>query len=177
MAEFPGELGSGLEDFCALDEGTLDAEFGAALDDGFDGLHHKACAHIHEPVVDITCGVGVLDAAFLTENDASGVNVMVDHERGDSCHPLPVDDCPVDRGCAAVLRQQGGVEVEGAELGHRPYLLGKHPESHDDEQVRFPGTQRLQEFWILQLHRLQDGDAVLDGELLDRTFVDLQAAS
>ena len=177
MAELPGELGGGFEDFGSLDERTLYAKFGIALDDGLDGFFHKACAHFHELVMDVACCVGVLDAAFLTEDDSSGIDVVVNHEGRDSGNLLPVDDRPVDGGGAAVLWQQGSVEVEGAELWHGPDLLRKHPEGHDDEDIGLPGAQCFQELRILQLDWLQDGNTPLDGESLYSALVDLEAAS
>ena len=177
MAELPGELGSGFQDFGSLDEGFLDAELGIALDETFDGLDYQVGAHRHKLVVDVSGGVRVVDAALLAEDDASGVDVVIDHEGGHARDPLAVDDGPVDGGRAAVLWQQGGVEVERPELGHRPDFLGQHPEGDDHEEVGLPGAQGLEELGIFQLGRLQHGDAVLHRIFLDRAFVYLESAS
>ena len=115
------------------------------------------------------------DAVLFAQDDAARVDVLVDHEGRHAGHGLPVDHRPVDGRGAAVLRQQGGVEVDGAELRHGPHLLGQHAEGYDDEEVGLPGLQLLQESGILQLEGLQDGDAVRDGVLLDGAFVHAQA--
>ena len=177
VAQLPGKLGSGLEDFGSLDEGALDAEFGIALDEAFDGLGHQLGSHGHEPVVDVAGIVGIFDAAFLAEDDASGIDVVVYHECGHSRHPLTVDDRPVDGRGAAILRQQRRMEVEGAELRHRPDFLRKHAEGHDHEEVGLPCPEGVQELRILQLDRLKYRNPVLHGVFLHRTLVHLEPAS
>ena len=115
------------------------------------------------------------DAALLAQDDPAGVDVLVDHEGGHAREFLAVDDGPVDGGGAAVLRQQRGVEVEGAQAGHAPDLLGQHAEGHDHEEVGLPGGEGLQEGGILELEGLQDRDAVGDGIMLDGALVHLEA--
>ena len=121
--------------------------------------------------------VGPGNPAFLPENDASGVNVMVNHECSDTAHVLTVDYRPVDRGGSPVLRQEGGVEIESAELRHCPDLLGKHSECHHHEKVGLEIGQGLQEFRVLEPDRLENRNALLHGELLDCTLIHLQAPS
>ena len=127
--------------------------------------------------MDIAGGVRGLHPAFLAQEDTACVDHLVDHEGRDTGEVLSVDDGPVDRGRAAVLRQKGGVEVERAHLGHLPDHLRKHPEADDHEEVRFPGRKGFEEGRILELVRLQDGNPVRDGVFLDGALVDLEPAS
>ena len=147
------------------------------LDQAFDGLQDQVGADFHQLVVQLAGRLVRPDAALLPQDDAAGVDVLVDHERGHARHLLAVDDGPVDRGGAAVLREQRRVEVEGAEFRHRPDFFREHPEGHHDEQVGLPGAQRLEEFRVLELDRLEHGDAVRHGVLLDGALVDLEAAA
>ena len=64
------------------------------------------------------------------------------------------------------------MQIERAKLRHSPYLFRQHPESHHDEEIGLHGLELLQELRILQFHRLQNRNTVLDSELLDRAFVD-----
>ena len=68
---------------------------------------------------------------------------------------FPVDDSPIDRRRPAILRQQGSMQVEGAQTGHVPHHLGKHAEGHHNLQIGLPCTQGLQESLIFQFLRLK----------------------
>ena len=92
---------------------------------------------------------------------------MIEEEGGDARLGLAVDDGPVDGSRAAVLGQQGGMEVEGAHGRHRPYHLGQHTEGHNDLEVSPVAAQLFEESLVLQALGLQDGDVVLQGEQLD----------
>ena len=92
---------------------------------------------------------------------------MVEEEGGDAGLGVAVDDGPVDGRCAAVLRQEGGVEVEGAEAGHGPHGFGEHSESHDNLEVGLEGTELVEKFGGLQLLGLKHGQALAQGVLLD----------
>jgi hypothetical protein len=91
------------------------------------------------------------------------------HERhaGDG---VAVDDRPLDRGRAAVLGQQGGVDVHAAELRQIEDLLrqdlavGHH---HDQRGVEF--AQEGEELGVvLDLLRLVHGEAMGEGQLFHR---------
>ena len=76
--------------------------------------------------------VVILDRAEVVVENAAGVYLLVDHEGGDAGLPLAVYDGPVDGRGAAVLRQDGGVQVEGAKARHAPHFLRQHAEGHHD---------------------------------------------
>ena len=86
---------------------------------------------------------------------------MVEEEGCDTRLCLAVDDSPVYRGSTAILRQKGGMHIEGAEAGHCPHHLRQHSESHHHLQVGIIATQLLKESLILHLHRLENGQPVL----------------
>ena len=147
------------------------------LDESLDRLEHKLRAYLHQFVVHIACGVLRAYAAFVAHQDAAGVDVLVYHEGGHACELLPVDHGPVDGGRSPVLRQQGGVEIDGAEFRHGPHHLRQHAEGHHHDEVRLPGLERLEELRVLELLGLQQRKSVLHGVMLDCTFVHLQPAS
>ena len=111
-------LGSGLEFLRALDETLLDAEFRVVVYEGADSLEHQVRTLFHKGVVDVSGCVGRTYLVFLAEDDLARVYVLVQHKRGHAGEFLSVDDGPVDRSCASVLRQQGGVQVERTQLRH-----------------------------------------------------------
>ena len=104
---------------------------------GIESLQANLGAETHQSVVDIL-HVGIVgNGEVLLQNDAACVDIVVEEER---CHArlrLTIDDGPVDGGGTAVLRQQGGMDIERAVLGHRPDYLGQHAESDDHLQVGF----------------------------------------
>ena len=122
---------------------------------------------MHEAVVDVAHGVGVGNGSGHAVDDAACVYFVVEEEGGNASFCLAVDDGPVDGGSTAVLRQQGGVEVEGAHGGHGPDDLGQHAEGNDDLEVGMVAAQLLQKGFVLQAFGLQDGEAHREGILLD----------
>ena len=147
------------------------------LDEALDGLYDHLGSYRHQLVVDVAGSVRVTDEQVLPKDDSTGVDVLVDHESGRSGPGLSVDDGPVDRSCAPVLRQKGGVEVEGSQFRHCPDLFRKHPEGNHYKDVGLVGFQLFEEVRVLELQRLEDRDALLHGEFLDCAFVDLLSAS
>ena len=123
---------------------------------------------VHQSVVDIL-HIGIVgNSERLLHDDASGVDVVIEEEGGDTSLRLAIDDSPVDRRCATILRQQGGMHIERAETGHGPHHLGQHAESHHHLKVGTEATQLLHELGVFHLDRLQHGQALLQGILLDR---------
>ena len=177
MTQLTGQLRCRLQHLGTLDETPLHTRFDILLDDTLDGLHHQVGTQRHQAVVHVTRGIGIGNAAFLAEDDTARVNVFVDHEGRHTRHLLPVDDRPVDGGGTAILRQEGGMQVESAQRRHGPDHIGQHPEAHDDKQVGLERLQGFEEGRVTQLLGLQDGQAFLHRVLLDGTFIHLEAAS
>ena len=177
MTKLPGKLRRRLQHLRTLDKATLHTRFNILLDDTLYGLHHQVGTQRHQAVVHVTGGIGMGNPAFLAEDDATRVNVFVDHKGGHTRHLLPVDDRPVDRSGAAVLRQQGGMQVEGAQRRHGPHHIGQHPETDHDKKIGLESLEGFEEVRVTQLFGLQDGQALLYRIFLDGTFVHLEAAS
>ena len=140
--------------------------FGGAGDDFLNGAYNKVGAHFHHAVVD---GAGIVlgqNGDALLQDDAACVNVVVQEEGGHAGFLVPVDDSPVDGGGTAVLRQQGGMEVEGAQWRHGPYHLGQHAECHHNLQVGIERLELLEEVLVAQTFGLQHRYVVAYGKLL-----------
>ena len=136
-------------------------------EDEVDGVGAELGAELHECVVDVLY-VGIVgDGELALGDDATGVDVVVEEEGGDAGEGLAVDDCPVDWRCAAIVGQQGGVNVECAEARHSPHYLGEHAERDNDLEVGVVAAQLLEEVLVLHLQGLQHGQAVGKGVLLD----------
>ena len=177
MLELVGELGGGFEELVALDEAALDAELHVVLDNALYGFHNQACSKCHKLVMEGPCCVCGLYTALGPQNDTSGVDVLVYHERGDAGDVLTVDNGPVDGGGATVLRQQGGVEVERAKLRHGPDGLRQHAEAHHYKQIGLPGGKVRKELRVLELFRLKQRQTMLQGVFLHCRFVHLEASA
>ena len=146
------------------------------LYDTLGRLHDQPGTDLHQTVMHIARSIVGTDAHLVAQNDAAGIYVLVYHEGGHAGDALPVDHRPVYGSRAAVLRQQGGVQIESAEPGHAPDLFRKHAERHHDEQIRLPRSELRKELGILQLERLQHGKTMLHGVLLDRGLMHFQPA-
>ena len=112
------ELRGRLEHLGTLDERALYARLHIVLYQTFDCLDHEIGTDFHKLVVHVPGRVFRSYLALLPVYDASRIYVLVDHKGGHARHLLAIDYGPVDRGGAAVLREQGGVEVEGAQTRH-----------------------------------------------------------
>ena len=139
VLELPRELGSGLEELRTLDETPLHTQFHILLHQALYGFDNQLRAQFHELVVQ---GSGCVSGLYVTlgaKDDAAGINLMVYHEGGDTGDVLSIDHSPVDGGGAAVLGQQGGVQVEAALPGHAPDGFRQHAEAYNHKQVCLPG--------------------------------------
>ena len=117
------------------------------------------------------------DRQARLREDGSLVDLVVQQEGRHARLPLAVDDRPVDRRGAPVLRQQRGVEVEGSQSRHGPHDLGQHAERDDDTQVGPQRPQRPDELRGLQPFGLQDRKPQLPGGGLHVAFAELPPAS
>ena len=103
--------------------------------------------------------------------------MVVEEEGGDTGFVLTVDKSPVDGCCTTVLWQQGGMEVEGAQRGHRPYAFGEHAEGYDDKEVGMPRLKVGKELGVAQTLGLQKGQPVVEGILFDRGTGEFETAT
>ena len=128
-----------------------------AFDNLFDGLQADVGTEMHQSVVDIFHIGIVWNVHAFVHDDASCVDVMIQEE---GCHTrfcFAIDDSPVDGSCTAVFRQQGGMHIKCAVLGHAPYHFGQHAERHDYLEVGAPSFKLLEKNRIFHLHGLQNG--------------------
>ena len=123
-------------------------------------LNGDVGTQVHQSVVDIFHISIVGNGKRLLQDDTARVDVVIEEERGHSCHGLAIDDRPVDGCSTTVLRQQGGMYIEGAEAGHVPHHLGQHAEGHHHLYVGMVGAQLFYELGVFHLHRLEHGQGV-----------------
>ena len=131
-----------------------------------NGVLADTCTKLHQTVIYILHVSVVWDGELTLHDYLTSIDVMIEEERRNAGHRLAVDDSPVYRGSTAILRQKGGMHIEGAEAGHCPHHLRQHSESHHYLQVGIIATQLLKESLILHLHRLENGQPVLQGIFL-----------
>ena len=136
--------------------------------DELDGIDGCLRTKVHESVIDILY-IGIVgDGEGALEDDPASVYLVVEEEGGDTCLGLAVDDSPVDGCGTTILREQGGMDIEGAVRGHSPNDLGQHTEGDDNLQVGTIAAKLVEELGVAHLLRLEHGDAMLEGILLDR---------
>ena len=78
---------------------------------------------------------------------------------------------------AAVLGQQRGVQVEGAQPWHGPHHLGQHAESNHDLQVGPQAAQGFDKGLVFELHGLQQGQPLGEGIAFHVALVHVVAAA
>ena len=131
-----------------------------------DSLQSEICSQLHQTVINILHIVVVVDVEGVLHYNPACVNVVVEEESGDSCLNLTIDDCPVYRCCATILRQQGCMNIECAETRHRPYHLRKHAERHYHLEVGIIGTQGFNKLRVFHPDGLQNRDVLAHRILL-----------
>ena len=100
------------------------------LNNEVNGVLADTCTKLHQTVIYIL-HVSIVGDGELTLHDyLTSIDVMIEEERRNAGRRLAVDDSPVYRGSTAILRQKGGMHIEGAEAGHCPHHLRQHSESH-----------------------------------------------
>ena len=100
-----------------------------------DCLNNELCALRHELVVNRFCAVFYCDRGVFLQYDTPCVDLFIEEECCDTRLCVTIDDGPVDGGSTTVLRQEGSMQIEGAERGQCPYDLWQHAEGYDDLQV------------------------------------------
>jgi len=127
------------------------------------GLLGNVGTKVHESVIDIFhIGVVGNGKGFL-QDDAAGVDVVVEKEGGHAGLGLAVDDGPVDGCRTPVLRQQRGVDVERAIPRHAPHHLGQHAECHHHLNVGLVSCQLRHKLGVFHLLGLQHRYSFLQG--------------
>ena len=154
----------------------MDSRLDIPLNQSLGRLDNHLGSDLHKTVVDVASRFVLSDQDVLAQDDSSCVYLLVDHESGRSGPGLPVYHGPVDRSRTPVLGQQGSMEVERAELRHRPHLFRQHSESHHDEHVSLVGFQFGQELRILEFDRLEHRNSTFDSELFHRALTDFLPA-
>ena len=144
---------------------------------GIYGFYHQATAQQHQFVVDDTHVVRIGNGYPYLLDNLTGVNLMFQEESGDARFRITINHRPVDGGCAAILRKQGSMQVEGAQSRHVPYHLRQHAESNDYLQIGLPCTQRLHKSLILQLLRLKKRKIMFQCILLHRRKLEFMSPS
>ena len=88
-----------------------------AVQNGVHGFGHQLAAQHHQLVVNDAHVVRIGNGDAYLLDDLARINFMLQEEGRDARLRLAVDDGPVDGRSSAVLGQQGGVQVEGAQAG------------------------------------------------------------
>lgn len=140
-------------------------------------LQYEPGAYRHQLFVECSHVVLVENRHLDLPQNGPFVDLVVQQEGCHSGLPLAVDDGPVDRGRAAVLRQQRGVEVERPQPRHGPDDLGQHAEGDDDPQIGAQLAHRIDELSGLQLLGLEDRQSQFAGGCLHVAFVHLLPAA
>ena len=79
-----------------------------------DRFRDQAGTYLHEGIMHLSDIVRVGNGEMTLQDDAARIDLMLQEEGGHTRLRVSVDHSPVDGGCAPVLRQEGGMEVEGA---------------------------------------------------------------
>ena len=125
------------------------------VDDSVYGLDNQCGTDSHQSVVHRARVVGLGDGHAALQDDAPRVDLMAEEEGGDACFLVAMDDGPVDRRRAAVLRQQGGVQIERAQAWHFPNNARQHAEGNDDLQIGVELAQFVDEGGVRETFGLQ----------------------
>ena len=129
---------------------TLDR---AGLYVAYRGRHHFR-PESHKPVVNIARVIFRTNIYLLLRDNLARVDLVFQEESCNSRLCLAVHHGPVDGSRPTVFRQQGGMEIEGAERWHGPYRLRKHPECNYNKKVGIELAQSFNETRVLQLFGL-----------------------
>ena len=110
---------------------------------------------------------------FFHRYDIARIHAFVQLHDGDAGFLLPVDNGPLDGSGTAILRQQGGMDVDGAVGGNVQYRLRQDfAIGDDDDEIRF----QVPEFLLLLLRfqggGLEHGDIIGQAEGFHRGKVD-----
>ena len=110
---------------------------------------------MHQPVVNILHICRLRNRKTFLQDDATGINIVVEEEGGNTRLLLAINHCPVDRRRTAILRKEGCMHIKCTIFRHRPNHLRQHAESNYHLQVSLIRTQLLHKVRVLHLYRLQ----------------------
>ena len=105
---------------------------------GGDGGHHLAQhtgTHSRHAVKQLAAGLLGVNGHLLTDQHIAGVEALIHLHDGDTRLCIPIEDCPLHRGAATVLGQQGDMQVDAAvfrdvqHAGGQDAAIGHH---HDE---------------------------------------------
>ena len=99
--------------------------------------------------------VGLGDGYAALQDDVARVDLMAEEEGRDARFLVAMDDGPVDRRRAAILRQQGGVQIERTQAWHFPNNARQHAEGDDDLQIGAECAQFVDEGGVREAFGLQ----------------------
>ena len=105
----------------------------------------------------------------LAQEHVAGVHARIHLERGDAGLRLAADDGPGDGSGAAIAREQGGMDVDGAARGDVEHGLGQDlAEGHHHRDLGAELREPLGPARVSQARRLQDRDPGRPRALLHR---------
>ena len=134
-----------------------------------NGLAEDAGTDCRHPVEQFAAGLFGADGHLLTDENIAGVQPFVHLHDGNSRLGVAVQDGPLHRGTAAVLRQQRNMQVDAAIPGGLEHAGGQDaPIGHHHDQFR---GQRLDVGILAAVPQgagLEDRCAVLQRHFLDR---------
>ncbi len=118
-------------------------------------------------------------ARFSLLEDVAGVEAGVDAHGGDAGDGFSVCDRPLDGRCAAVFREQRGVQVDVAERREIEHPLGNDAAvADDDDGVRLEGGELGAEIVVgLDAVGLGDGEIQFERGFFDGRWDEFEAAS
>ena len=141
----------------------LDRSFGT--DDG-EAFHQQAA------------GIGRSDGKGAFEEHGAFVHALRQQHQRDAGLVFAVENGVLDRRRSAVLRKQRGVNVPGVERRCLKNLDRKNTAvRHHDREVDLETAQTFGDGAVTELARLLDGETVVQGERLDRGWLELLAAA
>ena len=111
---------------------------------------------MHQPIVNILHICRLRNRKTFLQDDATGINIVVEEEGGNTRLLLAINHCPVDRRRTAILRKEGCMYIKCTIFRHRPNHLWQHAESNYHLQVSLIRAQLLYKLRVLHLYRLQN---------------------
>ena len=121
-----------------------------------------------EPVVELTGRLPGRYGRRALYEDRPMVHLLVHEDDGHTRLALPIDDGPLYGGSTPVLRQERGVAVDaplgrdGQHIGGQDFAVGRN-----HNHLRLQGAKLGDDLRTPQGRRLQAGDSVVEGELLN----------
>ena len=136
---------------------------------GRDGLTEDAGPHSRHTVKQLAAGLLGVNGHLLTDQHIAGVEALIHLHDGDTRLSVPIEDCPLHRGAATVLGQQGDMQVDAAVFRDVQHAGGQDAAiGHHHDELR---GQRLNVGVLASVPQgagREDGRAMLQSNLFDR---------